>query len=197
MKYKTAKVIAHPRSGSHYLAQLLNINFFHLPNYLPLYAGHGKHHLAHLKRPDTAVFYVHRNNEDSIKSMFVMRNRLGLVANSLEEFKNTKLSDMRSTNIKSEAIRNIPGIREEIDIVDTYLGQFNSTPGDYLNEHKEFWKSLLRQNYMCISYESLINNFDKTMLTIAKFLGSDKTAFIKDTTRVGWYDRNEPSRKFS
>jgi len=191
MKYKTAKVIGHPRSGSHYLAQLLNINFFHLPTYLPLYAGHGEHHRKHLNSKNTAVFYIYRNNEDSIKSMFVMRNRLGLIAKDLEEFKKTKLSNMCSTNIKSEAVRNVPGQKEYINIVDTYLGQFKLTPEEYLNRHKNYWIDIIKPNYLKISYDDLLADFPNMIKYIAEFLDSEKTEFIKETERIGWYDRNE------
>lgn len=197
MKYKTAKVISHPRAGSHYLAHLLNINFFHLPDYLPLYAGHSDGHKSHLKVPGTAVFYIYRKCEDSMLSMYNMRDRFGLVANSYEDFTQKTLKSMHSTNIKAETILNISGHKNIITKVDTYLSSFNMTPKEYLKDHKEKWLSIEAINYYCIDYDDLINNFEDTMLNISKFLGSDETQFIQERQRIGWYDKNEHKENFS
>ena len=196
MKYKAAKVISHPRAGSHYLAHLLNINFFHLPNYLPLYAGHSTAHMRYLDRPDTAVFYIYRDNVNTIESMYNMRNRFGLVANSFEEFKNTRLCDMHNVNIKSEAIKD-NGIKKElVSDVDTYLSRFDQTPEEYLNAHKKFWLNIHQSNYHVLMYEDLLYEFEHTMEMIAWFLESSKHEFIQEEKRIGWYDKYDTKEKF-
>jgi len=184
MKYKTAKVIGHPRSGSHFLAKVLNDNFFHKKDYLKLYAGHSKTHVSQLKYPGTVVFYIHRNNEDTIKSMFILRNRLGLVANTIEEFKSKKLSDMHNKNIISEAICNGKLVTE----VDTYLSTINLTIEEYLDEHKEFWR---QKAMFIINYDALLKDYNKYMQEIATYIGSKRTEFIRETSRMGWYDKDD------
>ena len=87
--------------------------------------------------------------------------------------------------------------KEIITEVDTYLKGFNLTPEEYLNEHKLYWLSIVKPNYMCIAYEDIVFDFEVTMYEIAKFLGSDKTEFIRETKRVGWYDKNETPKNFS
>lgn len=196
MKYKTAKVIGHPRSGSHYLARLLNINFFHLSDYLPLYAGHSTAHIRHFNDPNTAVFYIYRDNTNTITSMYTMRNRFGLVADSLEEFKNTRLCDMHNVNIKSKAIRNLGTRKEETTIVDTYLKRFDQTPEEYLNAHKKFWLGLKHSNYYVVKYENLLYEFEHTMEMIAWFLESSKHEFVQEEERIGWYDKNDVKKSF-
>ena len=190
MKYKHAKVVSHPRAGSHYLAKLLNINFFNKKSYLDLYAGHAKTHVTHLTVPSTAVFYIYRDNPSTIKSMYVLRDRFGLIADSLEEFKSKKLSNMHSRNIKSKAIFN----GELITEVDTYFCNVNLTIEEYLNEHKKFWKP--RANFI-IFYPALIEDFENCMYAINQFLEGDKTEFIRETKRIGWYDAKEDKKIFS
>ena len=197
MKYHTAKVVGHPRSGSHYLAHILNINFFHRENHLALYAGHSKAHKIHLRSPGVAVFYTYRNNYDTICSMYKIRDRLGLKANSLEEFIQSKLSDMNDDNITSNAILNINGNKKVVTDVDHYMGEHDLTPEEYLLKHKAFWLQISADNYMPIFYDLLIADFKGTMLNIAKFLGSDKTVFINETSRVGWYDSKDEVKVFT
>lgn len=190
MKYKNAKVISHPRAGSHYFAKLLNDNFFHKDNYLDLYAGHSEHHVVHLKTPNTAVFYIYRNNTDTIKSMFVMRDRLGLVANNIEEFRTKKLSKMHNRNIKSRALFN----GKPVNIVDTYLSNKNLTIDEYLDQHKQFWN---KKAMFIVNYQALQENFESCMLAIAQFLESDKTEFVNEHQRVGWHDAKDQKKIFS
>lgn len=197
MNFKTAKVIGHPRSGSHYLAHLLNINFFCYPTYLPLYGGHSNSHKNWLKDSSIAVFYIYRNNNSTIDSMYNLRNRFGLVADSIEEFKNSKLSDMHDKNIKSEAICNIQGNKQIVTDVDTYFKNINKTPEEFLNSHKEFWLSENKNNFLSLRYEDLLNDFEHTMKLIAWFLNSEAINFIQEKERVGWYSKDEPPKKFS
>jgi len=197
MKYNTAKVISHPRAGSHYFAQLLNVNFFNKDSYLELYAGHSDHHKNWLNNPNTAVFYIYRNNEDTIKSMFNMRNRLGLVADNIKVFKSSTLKSMHNKNIKSETIRNVAGNKELITEVDTFLAGYDQTPEEFLNSHKRKWLKLANSNFYAVSYDVLKIEFKYEMLMIAKFLGSDKTEFTQEYNRIGWYDKNEPEKNFS
>ena len=197
MKYKTAKVVGHQRSGSHYLARLLAINFFDLENYLPLYAGHSPGHAIHLRDKHCAVFYIYRNNFPTLCSMWKIRNRLGLKANSFSEFCNTELSDMCDTSLPVNCIRDTRYDKIEVHEADNYFKHIKMIPVDYLNKHKKMWLNKAGDNLMPIKYEDLINDFDKTMKSIAKFLGSDKKEFINEKTRVGWYDPNDDSKKFA
>lgn len=190
MKYKTAKVISHPRAGSHYLAKLLNANFFHKDSYLELYAGHGSGHLQHLKSPSTAVFYIYRNSEDTIKSMFVLRDRFGLVADNIEEFKTKKLNEMHNKNISSNAVFNGKSVTD----VDTYFSTIPLTIEEYLKEHREFW---YRPGLFVVNYQALIEDFQQSMGAIAFHLGSDRREFINVTKRVGWYDASDEEKIFT
>lgn len=189
MKYKNAKVISHPRAGSHYFAKLLNKNFFHRDNYLELYAGHSSAHKQHLNAPSTVVFYIYRNDEDTLKSMYKLRDRLGLKTRNFETFLTSRLKDMNDRSIKSEAIFNNGKTKKIITAVDSYMGQFSVTPPEYLDIHKAFWMEINRPNFLVVSYDSLINNFTEEMKLVAWFIESDKKEFKNIDQRIGWYDK--------
>jgi len=187
MKFETAKVISHPRAGSHYLAWLLNNNFFHKNNYLELYAGHGKEHIKYLERKDTAVFYIHRDIKPTLASMYTLRDRLGLRCDSWEHFLSSKLKDLRCRKTIHRTCYDSGKDKTYVTDTDHYLGRFNLTPKEFLVGHKNYWTRIHSDNYMVISYGALINNFEKEMIVIAKFLGSDKKEFINIEHRIGWY----------
>jgi len=187
MKFNVAKVISHPRAGSHYLAWLLNINFFYKDNYLELYAGHGKVHKRYLKEKEVAVFYVYRDLDPTLLSIYTLRERFGLKCDSWEHFLNTKLRDLNSRKTTPKAYYDSGKDRVYVTDTDHYLGRFDLTPIEFLKEHKDYWTNLRSSNYMVISYETLTNNFEEEMLKIAKFLGSDRKDFINTSRKIGWY----------
>lgn len=197
MKYRNCKVVSHPRAGSHYLAHLLNINFYHFSNYLSLYAGHSSQHVSWLRQSSTCVIYIHRNIEDSVKSMFKLKNRFGLVCTTLQGFERNTLSDMHYKNIKSCAVVNIGGNKRIVTDVDTALRNIQLTPGQYIQQHHNQWISRVEPNFLPVSYENLTEFFDSTMLHIAQFLGSNKTTFTNETNRIGWYDNSEDKKIFT
>lgn len=198
MKYKTAKVISHPRAGSHYFTKLLNDNFFHKKDYLELYAGHSNHHVTHLKSPSTAVFYIYRNNVDTLKSIFRMRDRFGIAPGSWGEFLNTPLNELNSTKIVSEAVFNNGEKQKIVTEVDHYLGTHPHKVESFLNLHKVHWIKFIEQpNFMIVSYDHLKEDFQEEMLKVAKFLGTDKTDFTQEKERIGWYDKSEREKNFS
>ena len=191
MKYKNVKVVGHPRSGSHYLAQLLNINFYHHHDYLTLYAGHSKGHIAWLKQPSTAIIYIYRDNTDTIKSMFKLRDRFGLVAKDIKEFRTKRLSQMHNANIESKAI--FKG--KIVTVVDRYLSTIHLTIDEYLDEHKSYWS---KKASFVVKYDALLEpHFQPTMLAIADFLGSENGEFIRETKRIGWYDASDEEKIFT
>lgn len=188
MKYKTAKVVSHQRAGSHYLAKLLNDNFFHEKDYLSLYAGHSKGHYK--KYPGAVIFYIYRNNRDTINSIYNLRNRFGLIADSIEEFKTKKLSNMHSTNIVSKAMLNDKIVTD----VDTYFSTVHVTIEEYLEEHKKFWNT--RADFI-VNYDALIQNFIPCMKAIAIFLGSELEDFKNEREQIGWHDAQYDKKIFS
>ena len=123
--------------------------------------------------------------------MFNLRNRFGLACSTLSAFERNKLSYMHSTKGWSEAVRNIDGNKEVVHDVDTALKNVDLTPGEYIYNHHVEWLDKPNDNFHTVAYENLINNFEPTMLKIAKFLGSDKTEFLNESDRVGWYDVND------
>ena len=197
MNFKEAKVVSHPRAGSHYFAKLLNDNFFNKNNYLELYAGHSSGHMVHLNDTSTAVFYIYRNNTDTLMSMYKLKDRFGIAPKSWEEFLTKPLNELKSNDIVSEAIFNSGKYKKVVTEVDQYLGTFPFTADQFIDEHKKRWLEIERFNYMPVSYDRLKENFYEEMLKIAKFLGSNKTEFSREKQRIGWYDSNEREKNFS
>jgi hypothetical protein len=142
------------------------------------------------------VFYVYRNNADTLKSIYKLRDRFGLVADNFENFLNTKLSVMGNGSIKSEAVYSSGDNKKIVTQVDSYLRSFDMLPEEYLEEHKKFWLDIKCSNYMVIAYEDLIFNFQDTMYDIAMFLNSNQTVFKNETSKIGWYDKKDKKKNF-
>lgn len=196
MKYKTVKIPGHQRSGSHWINRLIDINFFNGSDYTRHYGGHpwGNEARAnqYLNTKGQAVFYTHRNLEDAINSAYRIRHRLGLDEDDYEKFKTTPMKNMHNKNLKAEAIVNDAKNTRVVRTVDTLLEHRTETIGEYLSAHYNSWKVHEdKDNFMFICYDDLVNDFQGTMLKIAKFLGSNKTEFVDETKRVGWHEKED------
>lgn len=193
MKYKTVRIPGHPRSGSHWINHLIDINFFDGSDYIRHYGGHPwgneQRSLNYLSQPGQAVLYTYRNREDAVNSVYRMRHRFGLDRDNYEEFKNTPMRQMYNPNLKFEAVVNKINKTESVTQVDRLFALRTETIGKYLTAHKQSWKQHEgRANFMFVCYDELVSDFQGTMLKIAKFLGSDKTKFIDEENRVGWHE---------
>ncbi len=196
MKYKTIKIPGHPRSGSHWINHLIDINFFDGSDYIRHYGGHpwGNEPRAaqYLSQRGQAVLYTYRNLDDAINSMYRMRHRFGLGRDNYEEFKNTPMKKMYNPKLKVEAIVDAINHREVVNQVDGLLAQRSETIGEYLTAHKQSWvQHESKTNFMLVCYDELVSNFQGTMIKIANFLGSDKNTFIDEERRVGWRERQD------
>lgn len=186
MKYKRVKVFGVYRSGTHYISALVAKNFFNTENYLHFYSGHSHHHI---ESKDTLNIYIHRNFEDTAKSLFVIRKRMGIKTDDYNVFLNSKLSCLWTNKIDSEIKTNFlvrKGIRNEIC---KDFSKKNITFKDFWSKHVKFWlgKSKSIDNILVVRYEDLLENFHETMMIIANKLGSDKTEFVNIKEKVGWF----------
>jgi len=192
MKYKTLKIAGHPRSGTHWINHLIDINFLSGDGYLQYYIGHlwgdTERALRYLQNPNQqAVIYIHRNVEDTIDSIYRMRHRFGLNEDNFEKFKTTPMREMFNPDIKVNAIVDNVKSKRCVSEVDTLFWLRKETVGEYINTHRESWMPHLNKpNFKIVSYDDMVDDFQKTMLDMSKFLGVNKTNFKDTDTRVGW-----------
>jgi len=67
MIYDEVRVLAHPRSGSHYLAKLVAINFFDTEDYVKCcYGGHVCSEELALNK-NRAILYIYRKEKDVLR----------------------------------------------------------------------------------------------------------------------------------
>jgi len=199
MKYKTVKVASHPRSGSHWIMRLIDMNFFDGTDYLRHYGGHPfgnePRSLGYFK-PKQAVIYTYRNLDSTADSVYRMRHRFGLDQDDYEKFCATPMKDMYNTNLKVDTFRNTIKDTKYVDEVDWLFRSRTETVSEYMIKHKQSWMVHDgKPNFLTVSYDDLVSSFHGTMLNIAHFLGSDKTEFIDENKRVGWRAKSDDAWK--
>jgi len=194
MKYTKVRIISHPRSGSHYLAQLIDTNFFDGSNYLRHYGGHSYGRCNNASN-NTGQIYLWRNAEDTLKSLFNMRHRFGLDENNFEIFKNKNISEMYNPNLIVNVHVNNIHSDKTIHSVDDFMNRAPTrtyTPIEFLKRHKQSWVSLTDScpNLLIVNYDNLLNEFQTSMRQIAEFLGSEVSSFNQVNEKVGWTPKN-------
>ena len=199
MKYKVVKIIGHPRSGTHWINRLIDLNFFDGTDYLRHYNGHlwghQKRAREYFQQSGLGVIYTYRNLSDTIKSIYRMRQRFGLDEDDFHKFSTTPMNKMYNPHIKVDVVRNTLKNKDEINKVDRLLNR-RETVSEYIKTHVQSWKVYIaKPNFMMLYYDDLVNDFEKTMLKISEFLESDKTTFKDEKRRVGWWDSQDKEWK--
>lgn len=203
MKYKKVKLYAHPRSGSHYTAALIDKNFFYTGNYLNHYGRPGVHKLAEnveseiRKKKNILYVYVIRNFDAVADSLLRARERFGITSTTYEEFISKRYSDQWTRNksilgnfrIKVDTINNIRHVSE----VFPYFGKINMKPKEYWEIHTTKWIELSKKvnNLIILYYDELQKNLNKELSKLAVKLGTEPKEFEQVQKRVGWYFEND------
>ena len=200
MKYKTVMIPGHPRSGSHWINRLIDLNFFDGRDYLRHYGGHpwgnGPRATKYLQQKGQAVIYTYRNVDDAVNSIYRMRHRFGLDRDNYEAFCKTPMRQMFNRQLKVVAFRDTVKKQDKITQVDTLFAQRAETVPEYIRKHTNSWKVHLKKpNFMMLCYDDLVSDFQGTMLTVAQLLGSDKTTFVDEQKRVGWREKEDNAWK--
>jgi len=190
MRFKKILIQSHPRSGSHYFARLIDINFYNGGDYLQHYGSHVAPTSKYFNLcKTTGGFYLWRNTEDTIKSIYNMRHRFGLDEDDFNVFTKKTLSEMYTPNLLvNVAVNNVQKRRID-NTVNNMLSTYNVTAEQYILEHKKQWFEYCdsHSNIMVICYDELKNDFNHTMSDVAKFIGSSKnTNFLNDREKIGW-----------
>lgn len=193
MRFERVQIHCHPRSGSHYLAALIDKNFFDGSNYLRHYKKSKPHRMGgQVKReitnhPNTAFVYIWRNFKDVGLSMFNMRKRFGLVEDDFDKFLETKYSSMWRRAVPSRASVNVLHRQRVIKGSSSLFSRINLKPRQFWKSHFDSWERLKGlDNVILVLYDDLKAHFQSTMLALAQELGSDKDTFQDVTEKVGW-----------
>jgi len=199
MKYNTIKIASHPRSGSHWIMRLIDLNFFDGKDYLKHYGGHPfgnePRSMGYFK-PGQAVIYTYRNLEDTTKSVYKMRHRFGLEEDNYDKFRTTPMSQMYSTKGNADVVRDTMKETTNVTEVDALFRSRTETVPEYMAKHRASWKQHNgRVNFLTISYDDLVADFHRTMMQVAEFLGSDRTEFVDEEKRVGWRAKSDDAWK--
>lgn len=193
-KYKWIRVYGHQRSGTHYLAALIDKNFYDSAGYLRHYAPENPHALFHEVsiRPDVAYVYIWRRFEDVAQSIFRMRNRFGLNVDNFDTFLCTKYSDMWDPSAVGEVdviVNTINNVKRVNKPAGQKLGGKKHTPEEYWRLHVESWKRSGNENVFLTNYEDLQYRFQESMHQLAEFIGADRANFIDVEQKVGWVQK--------
>jgi hypothetical protein len=189
--YQRIGVYGHQRSGTHYLAALIDKNFYDGAGYLRHYAQDDPHALYNELsiRPDFAYVYIWRRFEDVARSIFRMRKRFGLNVDDFDTFLCTKYSDMWDPSAVGDVDVIVNTINEVIR-VDKPAGQKFAgkqlTPEEYWRLHVGSWKQSGNENVFLINYDDLQYRFQEAMRQLADCIGADRANFIDVEQKVGW-----------
>ena len=188
MKYKNIQITGHQRTGTHYIAALICTNFLNTKDYVKHYVNHKPPSIV--IDDNTAYIYTWRDFENTAKSIFKMRARLGLQVDDYDTFLNTKYSDMWSAvKYGTINVKDLDGNIRKADRVSTALKRINHTPKNWWKLYHKRWAVATKNksNIIRVSYNDLTTDFDNAMLDIAKRLGSNLKFFKNIGDKIGWY----------
>ena len=192
-KYKNFMVVGMPRSGNHYLAHLVGINFFGrttIPKKVVL------HHLpneAALEQPEGpfVTFYCYRSFEGFSKSFYNLRARFGMGDITLEDLRTRPLGELVPQGDKPKANYTFDDgdTCQQSTEIRLWYARSKRTLREHWQQHLRKWFSHAAKtpHVVVVNYESLLQAFHPTMLNIAACLGSTKVEFEDKLGRIGWY----------
>jgi hypothetical protein len=172
-------VHGHWRSGAHYLNALLKLNFDHED-----YTTRGHAFPGNWVTASGPVFYTTRNFADVSDSLWRLRGRFGIKADSYEDFLNTKYRDMYHDYGKVKV--GFHGKTVNSKSAGT-IAKIDMTPLEYWEKHTRAWKKHSHPDVHHVDYDNLQENFQEEMLKIAQYLKSARTAFEDIGEAQGWY----------
>lgn len=187
MKYKNIKVTGHQRSGTHYIAKLISLNFLNSSDYSQIYSNHKSPIIV--VDQNTLYIYTYRNYLDVAKSIFNMRKSFGLNnVKNFDDFLNKKYRDMWKPNKNFNINVLIKGNLFKSNYISKYFSKINKTPKEW---HEEYYRKWINKEKVCgnilrVDYDNLKNNFEKEMLKVAKKLGINKKKFVNINKKIGW-----------
>ena len=165
MNYNTIRVKGFPRSGNHYLASLISINFFGSDEYVGLFGNRvhvlPKGVMEEIKSKDIIIIYIYRDFKDVANSVFVMRNRFGLDVSSIDNMLSNNLCDMWCGNL--EVNMHVTYKDKPVTVVASDFRNINSTLEEYWKKHVDSWKKMESDSVVVVKYEDMLQDFSKVL----------------------------------
>jgi len=189
--YANVQVMSHPRSGSHYLAALIAANFFDTSNYVQFYGGHRWGEAAEQlvqSHANTLFVYTYRVFENVAKSVWVMRRRFGLQAESFEQFLTTRYCDMWTANQGAGVLAKRSTLVDETEViqVDSLFRRVMDVPSTFHQRHVDSWLNLAACNVGTISYDKLLLDYKEELKKLMPYFDFQPATFVNIDKKVGW-----------
>ena len=178
----------HHRSGNHYLAALLDTNFFKTGDYRFLL--HSRQHVLISRiHPDVRYIYIKRNFNDVAKSVYTIRARFGLEVDTYKEFLASRYCDMFTGKVSVALATNFLCRSGRSHMLSGFFRGIEKTPKEWHADHIEHFERVFdgRENCLIVSYDKLKNRFQREMRKISKFLGLDTLEFVNVDEKVGFF----------
>lgn len=188
LKYKNIAVTGHQRSGTHYIAGLIALNFLGHKNYGTIYKNHKFPKIS--TNINTAYIYTWRDFKNTAKSIFAMRKSFGLNnIKTFEGFLKSNYCDMWDPHKNFEiTVTNLKNNTYKTNYVTGFYSKIEYTPKEWWEIYHNRWATAERKksNIIKVSYNDLKDDFQKTMTDLAIKLGSDKRSFKNIDKKIGW-----------
>ena len=189
MKYRDIVCTGHPRSGTHYIAALISINFLDDEDYLKVYRNHELPGIV--QDPNIAYFHIWRDFEGMARSIHVLKDRFGLSVDSYEQFLKTRYSDMWRMKKPNEVITNVRTLtgRARFEGISDFFKRVDMNPREYWGHYNNLWgeSASKNNNVISVKYDDMLKDFEAAMSYIGTRLGSDITKFKRIERKVGWW----------
>ena len=147
--YKEIRIYAHQRSGSNYLAELIDANFVKSGNYKSVYGGHVLPDKVDLSNKEITFIYLYRDFDAVSKSIFKLRYTFGLDVNNYEVFLKSKYSEMYNAHLKPIHKVSHHGKVHHESRVSEYFRSIEMLPEEFHTFHIEEWLKYKNADMCC------------------------------------------------
>lgn len=188
------QIFGHPRSGTHYVAALVDQNLYDGSDYLRHYQRKYPHatadRLESIRGQNRWLpVYVYRDCMDVMRSVFSMRGRFGLNVNDFQTFLRSVYSDMWTDNMDFVIDADFIHWQKQSSKVARLFENVDETPIEYWRRHTSGW---LRHNEVFpVSYDKVKNDPLTFLQDLACALDMERPTEVTEIERrVGWKPRN-------
>lgn len=189
MKFKGILCTGHPRSGTHYIAALVSVNFLNDEDYLKIYRNHELPHMV--QDPHMAYIYVWRRFEGVARSIYVLKERFGLKVDSYETFIAKRYSEMWGAGNPDQVVTKIRTLHEKASLsgISDFFQKVDMTPKAYWAYYNRKWAECAdtHTNVFGICYDDMVQDFKGSMGDMALKLGSSLSEFKDIRQKIGWW----------
>jgi len=181
-------IYGYPRSGNHFLAAALALNFFHLKRWDSLFTPN-VHQLPPSKKPPGKLIWITRAFSETAYSLFALRARFGLDVPDMTVFLRTEYRNMWNPAAAGSVEFRGLDYTEPVSAKDPLFSRVSMYPLDHWNRYTNAWEHFCTNfdNVLKVDHFSLCVNYHATLNLVATFLGfPNQETFHLVPHRVGW-----------